>query len=77
MGYDGLLFVQKPYLPWHYEPDHIGINWRRCWHDWGSSPPETVVIYNAEKVASVDLIHDGGRSAILQLQVEPKFGLLL
>lgn len=77
MGYDGLLFVQKPYLPWHYEPDHIGINWRRCWHDWGSSPPETVVIYNAEKVVSVDLIHDGGKSAILQLQVEPKFGLLL
>ncbi|QNN42747.1 hypothetical protein [Pedobacter roseus] len=75
MGYDGLLFVQKPYLPWYYEPNHIGVNWRRCWHDWRNSPPATVVIYNTEKVASIGLIHDGGRSEMFQLQGQPVLDL--
>jgi len=65
MGYDGLSFVQKPYLPWYYEPVHIGVNWRKCWHEWATTPPATIVIYDTTKILSTDLVHDGGQSALI------------
>jgi hypothetical protein len=64
MGYDGLLMVQKPYLPWHYEPRDIGVNWDRCWASWKNSPPATLVIYNTEKIVSSSLIHSGLQSMV-------------
>lgn len=64
MGYDGLLMVQKPYLPWHYEPRDIGVNWSRCWESWKKSPPATLVIYNTEKILSSILIHSGLQSMV-------------
>jgi len=65
MGYDGLLVVQKPYLPWRYEPKDIGVNWSKCWNSWKSAPPATIVIYNTDKILSTQLIHDGRQSSVL------------
>ncbi|QPH40513.1 hypothetical protein [Pedobacter endophyticus] len=67
MGFDGLFFVQKPYLPLYLEADHIGVNWERCWNNWCVSAPATVVIYNTEKICSVERVHDGGQSGLIQL----------
>ena len=52
LGYDALKIMERAWDGWEYYPDDIGVDWRACFKQWNLQPPETVIIYNTDKIHS-------------------------